>query len=345
MNNILKGRLAAIFLLIFGTIHSITSKTQLDIKSIGYNGNYHKFQKPGIQSLFIFLGISLSLIINNFNKSIFNIKYSFKYYLLPIFSSICSSITLYLMVIGLEKINVSIYMMIRGSLPIFSTIFSIIFLKKKILKYQWFGIFFIILSLIIVGFSGIKMNNNNNNYTWKEKLFGIFLVLIGQIFHGIQFVYDEYLLKNIKLPILFVLGMEGIWGCIIFLFIVAPLSFIIPGKDPSILGSSLENIFDTFIMLSNNSTLIILSILCIFSVCFYDISGMTVTGLMSSIHRTIFESLRPLTTWIVMLILNLINENYGEKWVNWSWLELFGFLILIFASLLFNNIIKVTLFQ
>jgi hypothetical protein len=41
-----------------------------------------------------------------------------------------------------------------------------------------------------------------------------------------------------------------------------------------------------------------------------------------------------------MLIIGLIYAPYGEKWQHWSWLELGGFLLLVYSSLVFNNVLR-----
>jgi hypothetical protein len=67
---------------------------------------------------------------------------------------------------------------------------------------------------------------------------------------------------------------------------------------------------------------------------------MTVTARASAVHRTIFEALRTATTWVAMLLIALITPDYGEKWEVWSWLELAGFVLLVFASLVFNDVVR-----
>jgi len=335
------GRLAATGLLFFGTISSLTSKIQLSLVSAGYNGVIHNFSKPGMQVLFMFLGMSFALLFSKVIKSLSYKKdggFSFKEYLHPIFSSICGSTALFIMITGLNRINVSIYMMLRGGQTLFSTLFSIQMLNKTIKRHQWIGVGMTIFSLCIVGFAGVQIESAAS-FSWKERLIGVIYIIIAQVIQGWQMVYDEYMLSRLKLPIMFVVGMEGAWGLAISFFYIAPLAYILPGKDPSALGGSLENIQDSFLMLGNSSSLLLICAFNVFAVCFYDISGMTVTGTMSSMHRTIFESLRPLTTWISMLLLSFFGSPYGEKWVSWSWLELGGFICLILSSMIFNEVI------
>jgi hypothetical protein len=67
---------------------------------------------------------------------------------------------------------------------------------------------------------------------------------------------------------------------------------------------------------------------------------MTVTSRASAVHRTIFEALRTATTWGAMLFIGLFAPGFGEQWEIWSWMELGGFFLLVYASLIFNNVLK-----
>ena len=91
-------------------------------------------------------------------------------------------------------------------------------------------------------------------------------------------------------------------------------------------------------MIKNSSAILAICIIACVSIGCYDISGMSVTATMSSVHRTIFEALRTLTTWVTMLIIGLFS-NFGETWKKWSWLELAGFILLVYSSFVFNGIV------
>jgi len=332
--------IAAASMLFFGTISSATAKIQMIFPSAGYNGEIHYFEKPSFQVLIVFFSMSLGILICPFwgPTGPINLKsYTFRQYLLPIFTSVLGTFANFIMTAGLTRIGASIQMMLRGGLTIFSSIFSIIFLKRHIHRIQWIGIAMMVFALVIVGISGI-MNDSDTNHSWSDRLKGMAMVICGLVFQGGQLVYDEYLIKELNIPIMIVLGMEGVWGVLISLLIVCPFCLIVPGKDPSLFGGSLENIGDSFQMLAHSTNLALIILASIFAIFGYDTSGMTVTGTLSSVHRTIYEALRPLTTWVFMLFITLCGSPYGETWSKWSWLQLGGFVILVFSSLVFNNV-------
>ena len=170
-------------------------------------------------------------------------KFSFREYLLPIFSSVGGNTGVFLNTLGLIRINASIYQMLRGALTIFSTLFAILFLKRKLHKYEITGLIMTVISLIVVGIAGVQMDSDVR-FTWQDRIIGCSLIILAQVIQGAQLVYDEFMLKNYNLPVLFVVGMEGVWGLLIDLMIAQPLCLIIPGDDPSPLGGSLETGID-----------------------------------------------------------------------------------------------------
>ena len=72
---------------------------------------------------------------------------------------------------------------------------------------------------------------------------------------------------------------------------------------------------------------------------------MLVTSELTAVHRTIFEALRTFFIWIVDLIIYQIDEDFGEDWDNWSFMQLAGFLILVVAMLIYNRVIKLPHFR
>lgn len=334
-----KGIIAGLSLLFFGTISSVLSKIQLLIQSTGFIGIQHYFEKPGIQVFSMFLGMALAYpVFSRQNKG--ERKFTGKEYVMPVVSSICGSSATYIMIIGLSRINVSIYTMIRGGLTIFSTLFRLFVLKKPTTPEQWHGIGLLIIALVIVGIAGVQIESSSR-YSWVDRLIGILVVFVAQIVQGGQLVYDEYMAQHLKLPVMFLVGMEGIWGLAITVLIIFPLSYIIPGNDPSGMGGSLENTWDSILMLAHSWALSLIFVVSTLAICCYDISGMTVTGTLSSIHRTVFESLRTLTSWAVMLIIGWCGGSFGEHWVTWSWLELVGYVLLITSTFVFHGAIPI----
>ena len=72
---------------------------------------------------------------------------------------------------------------------------------------------------------------------------------------------------------------------------------------------------------------------------------MLITDSFSAVNRTIFEAVRTAVIWIVDLIIQAIfpGSPFGELWSKWSALELVGFIILVFSTLVYNRVIVLPL--
>ena len=341
-------------MLILGTCTSVSMKVMLQIESPGYMGIKHNYDKPFMQSILMFFAMSFSFFIAKCwdpEKKSSRVESTFKS---KIIVSIPSAFDLFastLMTFGLIFINVSIFQMLRGSMVIFSAILSIIFLGKKIRNYEWIAICFTIIGIIMIGVAGLYIpsvgdkDGEGPQYNTNQKLIGSMLVILSQLVQAGQIVTEEFILKDVNMPALEIVGWEGIWGLVMMVLVACPFAFIFPGGDPSPLGGSLENIFDSFAQLFNSKNVALVCSIFLIAVLFYNIFGMLVTSGSSAVNRTILEAVRTLLIWITMLISCYSGAPFGEYWVNWSFLELAGFFVLIFSSLMYNGIIKFGCFE
>merc|ERR1712232_1465642 len=79
----------------------------------------------------------------------------------------------------------------------------------------------------------------------------------------------------------------------------------------------------------------------LFSVCTYNTAGMLVTYSLSAVHNTMVEATRTALIWVIGLVIHrfLPNSPYGEVWSQWSWLQLFGFLLLVTGQATYGEIL------
>ena len=350
--------LALCGMLLFGTATSVCMKVMLQLKAAGYMGRVHNYDKPFMQSILMFFAMAFSVLIAKVwdPEAKKKGKRPASSWRQKIMVSIPAAFDLFastLMTFGLIYINVSIFQMLRGSMVIFSAILSILFLKKKIKGYEWLGIVCTTIALIMIGVAGIKIpaigeddtSGDEDHVTTGQKILGSVLVLLSQLVQAAQIVTEEFVLKDINMPALEIVGWEGVWGFLMMVFVAFPFAFIIPGKDPSPLGTSLENFMDSFIQLFTNGKVAIVCAVFLIAVLAYNMFGMLVTSGSSAINRTIMEAARTLLIWVCMLICAKTDAGFGEPWVDWSWLELSGFIVLVLSSLVYNGILKLPFFH
>ena len=139
---------------------------------------------------------------------------------------------------------------------------------------------------------------------------------------------------EIAAPPLFLIGMEGFWGCVIVLFIMYPIAYFSPGND---LGS-FENPFNTYYMLTHSSTLFSVFLGFFISVFGYNLFGILVTFMLHSVWRAILDNFRPMTVWGCSLyIYYKISSNFGEAWTQYSWIQVVGLVVLLYGTAIYNG--------
>lgn len=252
-----------------------------------------------------------------------------------------------IMTFGLIYISVSIFQMLRGSMVIFSTILTRLFLKgRRVRRYQLLGVTLAVIAIVLVGVAGVMVPQANMNANVGQTIMGICLVILSQIVQAGQIVVEEFLLADLNMPPLRVVGFEGLWGLLFMVVIACPLAYVIPGKDFSPMPhNSLENTYDSLVCLGSNSNLIIAVLIFCVAVLVYNCYGMLITDSFSAVNRTIFEAVRTAVIWVVDLIIQAIfpGSPFGELWSNWSFLELAGFIILVFSTLVYNRVVVLPL--
>lgn len=89
-----------------------------------------------------------------------------------------------IMYIGLNMTYASSFQMLRGAVIIFTGIFSIVFLHRKLGVWEWTGIVFVIVGLACVGASDmLTMDSTNTDTSSNTVLTGDLLIICAQVFH------------------------------------------------------------------------------------------------------------------------------------------------------------------
>ena len=134
-------------------------------------------------------------------------------------------------------------------------------------------------------------------------------------------------------PPLLLIGMEGLWGSVICLFILYPIAYFTPGPD----HGCFENPFNTIAMLQNSHSVQIMFVLYFFAVFAYNILAVLVTFALNSVWHAILDNFRPITVWGTdMFIFYVVTHSFGEPWSTYSWLQLLGMFVLLYGTAVYN---------
>ena len=137
-------------------------------------------------------------------------------------------------------------------------------------------------------------------------------------------------------------GFEGVWG-LLYYAIIAPILSLTPRSSLTFSTVWHENFQDTFVMLSNSPDLVWLCFGFFCTILIYNIAANFVTQSLSAVVRSILEACRVMGVWIVGLIFfyTRFAVSIGEPWTNWSYLELFGFMVLMYGTFSYKGLVKI----
>ena len=234
---------------------------------------------------------------------------------------------------GLRYIDVSIYQMLRGSGIIFVALMKQHVLKDHLYKYQWAGVLFNVASVIFVGATAILSSEDSpKEVDGGKALLGVLLVMAGAFVQSLQFVFEEKVMTmDIPSPPLLLIGMEGLWGTVLCIFVMYPLAYYLPGDD----HGSYENPFNTMAMIENSTTIQVAFVIYFFAIFFYNLFAVLVTFLLNSVWHAILDNFRPITVWTTDLFIYYVvvkTGDLGEPWTKWSFLQLAGMFILFYGT-------------
>eukprot|EP00871_Galdieria_phlegrea_P002518 jgi/Galph1/3267/GphlegSOOS_G1903.1 len=238
-----------------------------------------------------------------------------------------------LMCFGLLYTTVSVYQMLRGAMLIFTALFSVIFLKRKLTIHHYSSILLNVTGITLVGLANILAQKDAA--LRGNLLMGIMLMIAGQCAQAAQVVVEEYFCQDLNMPSIRVVTYEGLFGMLTMIFVVFPIAYLIPGKD----SGSFENLFDSLAMIVNSSALQCILIMDASCMLFFNYFSMNVTKLSSSVFRTLLETMRTMIVWIVDIFLYYIvsNGRFGEPWTEYSFLQVIGFTLLVIGTFQYSQ--------
>ncbi|KAH7824525.1 putative Solute carrier family 35 member F6 [Monocercomonoides exilis] len=176
----------------------------------------------------------------------------------------------------------------------------------------------------------------DNGATSKKVLYilGASLILGSQVVGSLQMVLEEMLLKGKSVDPVIMVGFEGTFGFMFNTFIALPIVHNIPGND----CGKFENVVDGLWMMTQSWLILGLSLGSVVLEGTYNVLSLTTTKHLSAVHRTIVDALTMAFVWIIMILIKLFGGGkYGESFTRWSFIQIIGFVVMVFGTLIFNG--------
>ncbi|KAF9427426.1 hypothetical protein BGZ76_002352 [Entomortierella beljakovae] len=249
--------------------------------------------------------------------------------------TLCDMTASTLMNVGLIYCAASVYQMLRGALVIFTGLLSVIFLGRRLLAFEWFALFTIVMGIATVGGASLLASgdktleepSDEDAILAAKAALGIFLVLFAQIFTATQFVVEEKFLSGYTIAPLRAVGYEGLFGTITVLVAMPILHFTIGVNNPG----SYFDLRAGWEQTINYPQVWIPAIVMLFSISSFNFFGISVTKTICATSRSTIDSCRTLFIWGISLYLG------WEKFVP---LQVLGFAMLVYGTFVFNGVVE-----
>ncbi|ETW08880.1 hypothetical protein H310_01375 [Aphanomyces invadans] len=287
---------------------------------------------------------------------------SWRTMLFLVFPALLDLINTTLAFTGLLWVPASVYQMSNGAVLLFSAFIAMRFMGRDLYCYQILSILLVAFAVIIFSVAGILGGDHNavspleiyTNITTTYELptipvttsdvhqaVGMAFILLGQVALAAQFAVEEHFMVERHVSPLLLVGMEGAWGLVLFIGLV-PVLGMTPASDAITAQLWHEDFSDTWVKLKSSPSLLCLVLAYMLSIGTYNIAALYVTKYLSSIVRSMLEIGRTVGVWMVALVVYYIlswndPNSPGEAWSDWSWVQLFGFALLVLATLTYKK--------
>jgi drug/metabolite transporter (DMT)-like permease len=340
---------------IAGSWNTVFSNILYHTKGVGYHNRHIVFRRPWFQTWAMFLGMMIPLCSTRLCRKCSCPEYTggklrgwplYRVCAIPACGDLAGSV---FENIALIYLTPSVWQMLRGSIVIFTALGSIFYRKRRLIAVDWFGLFVIVVGIVIIGASSIFEESPSNQpqkqtATIGLQLMSMFFVIISQAMQMVRAIGEEVVLHDIDATPEEVVGFEGLWGLHILTFIGLPLANIMP-EDAGV--GIFEPSLESFKMLASSWRLAVLMLGYVLAVSAYNLSGMMLTQYTTALHRTVYDSLRSISTWVVSVMVYYAwpSSESGERLSWWSFLRLFGFGVLLLGSLIYHRMVRVACFK
>jgi len=334
----------AVLMVVTGSLNTLSTKWADQLTSVNSEGKDTEFNHPFLQACSMFVGefscmyafffvylwfkyhggqerIEASSLTNG------NLKFNPLIFLPPAMCDMVGTSTMY---VGLNLTYASSFQMLRGSVIVFTGLFSMLFLGRRLNLRQWSGIGLVIVGLALVGVSDFLLDTDSSVDT-SDVILGDALIIIAQVIVAVQMVVEEKFVGRSNAPPLMAVGCEGLFGFTILSILLVPMYYIhVNSTFSNSPEFRLEDALDAFVQLGNNWQLAFAFCGTMVSISFFNFAGISVTKEINATTRMVLDSIRTLVIYVVSLALG---------WQGFQYLQPIGFVILVTGMCVYNDVI------
>ena len=173
-----------------------------------------------------------------------------------------------------------------------------------------------------------KVASTAKNPEALQTIIGVLMIAGAQIFTATQFVLEEFILEQYAIEPLKVVGWEGLFGFIVTMLGMGVLHLAIGRTEQGRYGYF--DAVEAWREITHYRAIAVSSVLIMISIGGFNFFGLSVTRSISATSRSTIDTCRTLFIWIVSLALH---------WETFKWLQILGFVLLVYGTFLFNDIV------
>lgn len=223
-------------------------------------------------------------------------------------------------------------MLISGLELALSVVAARIFRSRRIGMARWMGVILVAVGVIIIERANSskqqqatdddnEMQDDGKDYDGEDVMLGVILIILQSILSVLQDIAEEIFMQAADFPPTMMLGMEGLYGFFIGLFIYFSIGDKLGVEDTSYTIQLLRE--------NTNMRWWILGFPFLFLVT--GIFNIKATEVTSAMTRNVWKNFRTALVWVLSLFIFYFggNADYGEAWFNpESFYILFGLMVM-----------------
>jgi len=211
----------------------------------------------------------------------------------------------------------SILQMMKSMKLVFTCILSYFVLGQGLRKHQILGVSMNVVGILFVGYVALRGTGWSPNGSLAY--WGMATTTLSCIVGAFQFVWEAKIMKQYSAPPEKLTAMEGVFGMIFGIVTIVITQAL-----------HMENATAAFEEMWSRPMVLLAFSLFLVPCVFSNYSALVVTNNANVVFRSLLDIGRTFTIWLVEIECG---------WVKFSWCELFGFLTMVFGTLIYNKLL------
>lgn len=311
------------------------------------------FDRPWFGTLFMSLGMSLALIVYlirikinpSYGPKLTEIRPSI--YIVAMLPALCDILISLAYSFSVTEESSTFLVAFRYYNFFFILILQHAIFKMKMYSFHWMAFGIVILGIFFVSLSEFL------NIRVKFNITAIILQLIAEFVFAMRTLILQKIMQHNDICPWFITGINGIYEFLCILFMIYPISYLLPESKFQTLN---ENLCESFMMFVQSSELIALFIIYLPFTMVYNSSVIGLIMMTDPSFFTIFEMFSGSVCWVFdILIYNVFNGKFilehplgmkfGQPWTKLSWLHVLGSLTFIVGGVIFIQMVRFPCFE